>query len=77
LGTTISFRSTPAGGGGGAVTLSPLQEESPATAIIAITRLRTRVTRTDIDLIMMILADFTKPLFSLGVVLYPRGFSPL
>jgi hypothetical protein len=57
--------------------MSPLQEASPATAIIVIARLRTRLTRIDIDLIMMVLAEFTKPLFALGIVLYPRLFSPL
>jgi hypothetical protein len=71
----MSFSSTLAGGGGGAVTfISPLQEDSPATAIIVITRLRARVTRIDIDLISMVLAVFTSPLFGFGVVLYRRLF---
>jgi hypothetical protein len=70
----MSFNSTLAdgGGGGGAVTfMSPLQEDSPATAIIVITRLRARVTRIDIDLIIMVFAVFTRS-FALGGVLYRR-----
>jgi hypothetical protein len=74
----MSFNSTLAGGGGGAVTFrSPLQEASTATAIKVITRLRTRATRTDIELIMIVLADYYEAVVCFWHVLYPRAFSPL
>jgi hypothetical protein len=57
----MSFSSTLVGGGGGAVIFSsPLQEESPATAIIVINRPRMGLARIDIDRIEMLLAGLTK-----------------
>jgi hypothetical protein len=74
----MSFSSTLAGGGGGAVTfISPLQEDSPATAIIVITRLRARVTRIDIDLISMVSAVFTSRCLPLASYYTGRFFSLL
>jgi hypothetical protein len=57
--------------------MSPLQEESPATAIIVITSLRTRVIRIDIDLIVMVLVVFTKPWFPLASYDIRGVFVPL
>jgi hypothetical protein len=70
----MSFSSTPVGGGGFVIPASLPQADSPATAIIVITRLRSRINRIDIDLIMMVIAVLKKPLFALGIKLYPRPF---
>ncbi|MGZ5512820.1 MAG: hypothetical protein ACXWG7_05490 [Chthoniobacterales bacterium] len=74
----MSFNSTLVGGGGGFVIPASLpQADSPATAIIVLTRLLTRANRIDIDLIMMFMAVLTKPLFALGIKLYPQLLSAL
>jgi hypothetical protein len=73
----MSFSSTLFGGGGFVIPASLPQADSPATAIIVITRSRTRVNRIDIDLIMMVIAVLKKPLFALGIKLYPRLFLEL